>query len=82
MKLIGVVLLATTISGCAQTPLPEGTDNITVGTQWERIALLPNLPGVYKVVDTEDGVICYYTIGNDVRSGTSINCLAYYSGDK
>lgn len=71
-----LVILATLgLAGCVQS-LPEGKDNTT--DQWERIAEVPEAPGVYKVTDIEDGVICYYVVGGAAynRGPNSISCLA------
>jgi len=63
------------IAGCSQQ-LPESKNNIT--DQWERIAEVPEVPGVYKVNDIEDGVICYYVVsGAGYNMGPNgISCLA------
>ena len=72
-----LVILATLgLTGCVQS-LPEGKDNTT--DQWERIAEVSMIPGVYKVTDIEDGVICYYVVGGYgdwSRGPNSISCLA------
>lgn len=76
-KMMMVVLLVIGMAGCSVNPdLPEGTDNVPPSPNWERIANVSYKAGVYKVVDTEDSVICYYLIAVDGRSG--ISCMAYY----
>jgi len=70
-----VILATLVLTGCES--LPEGKDNTT--DQWERIAEVSVIPGVYKVTDIEDGVICYYVVGGFGafnRGPTGISCLA------
>lgn len=79
MKRIVIASLAVVALAACGRQLPEGTDNVPPAGQenWERIADVANfMPGVYKVVDLEDGVICYYTYYNARVSAPS--CLAYY----
>lgn len=77
-KLLFIAVLG--ITGCAQQ-LPEGKDNTT--DQWERIAEVPDAPGVYKVNDIEDGVICYYIVSDGAynRGPNGISCLPAYLGE-
>ena len=69
-----VILATLVLTGCES--LPEGKDNTT--DQWERIAEVSIIPGVYKVTDIEDGVICYYVVGGAAynRGPNGISCLA------
>lgn len=76
-KLVAVNLLAGVVLGllgCSQG-LPPDKDNLT--DDWERIASVPSVEGVYKVIDTEDSVICYYVISSRPynRGPNGIDCL-------
>lgn len=80
-RLIIASMAVLALAACKRVdrPLPVGTDNVPAGPNWERIANVPYghmQDGVYKVVDTEDSVICYY-IMDGVRP-TAPSCLAYY----
>ena len=77
-KLLFIAVLG--VVGCSE-PLPEGKDNTT--DQWERIADVPRVRGVYKVNDIEDGVICYYVISDEGynRGPNSIDCLPAHLGE-
>lgn len=74
---LAVVVGACSIDKAASGSLPEGTDNVPTGHNWERIAAVPNVRGVYAVVDTENGVICYYVISDGAynRGPNGISCL-------
>lgn len=77
-KLLLIAVLG--VAGCSQQ-LPEGKDNTT--DQWERIADVPGIRGVYKVNDIEDGVICYYVVSQGLynEGPNGISCLPAYLGE-